>query len=77
MHVATNLHRVTIRCPERCGDLFHELRKQSQGHIVGDLRLELRTGRDTIHLTTDDLDAIREVLRRHAPEGTYMHVVED
>lgn len=77
MNVATDLRCVTIHCPGRCRELFHELREQSREHIVEDIRLEPRTGRDIIHLRTDDLEAIRDVLRAHAPNATFVHILEE
>lgn len=76
MHVARDFYQVTIHCPGPCRELFVELREQSREHIIEDIRLEARTGRDIIQLSTDDLDVVRDVLRRRAPKATFVQILE-
>lgn len=69
-----SFHHVTISCPGGGAGLLHELRHRATDHIRGRLRMTMHEGQRVIEMTVDDLDAVRGVVTRHAPDGTRVHV---
>lgn len=68
------LHHITIRSRDEIAGLIGQIRDAASGHIHGDVTLVLRDGERVIDLVVDDVEPVRQVVRRHGAHATTIEV---